>query len=57
VLIAGDDLTDESMFRLDPSLAPDLITIHVGEFDTHARYQLRTPSELRRLILAVLPEH
>jgi len=56
VLIAGDDLTDESMFRLDPSLASDLISVHVGELDTHARYQLRTPGELRRFLLAALPE-
>jgi trehalose 6-phosphate synthase/phosphatase len=50
VLIAGDDQTDESMFRLDLS---NVITIHVGDSlsDTVALYQLPTPSHFRRFLL------
>ncbi|MDB5292599.1 MAG: otsA [Phycisphaerales bacterium] len=47
VVCAGDDQTDESMFRLD---IPGLVTIKVGEGDTMARYRVATPSAFRRLL-------
>jgi trehalose 6-phosphate synthase/phosphatase len=50
VLIAGDDVTDESMFALD---LPSAITIKVGDADTRARYRVADPHELRRLLIDV----
>jgi trehalose-phosphatase len=47
VLVAGDDLTDESMYRLD---IPNLISIRIGPGETHARYWLPTPGAMRRLL-------
>lgn len=49
VLIAGDDITDESMFRLDlpESLA---LTIRVGWQDTRARLRVGSPRALRALL-------
>jgi trehalose 6-phosphate synthase/phosphatase len=48
VLIAGDDVTDESMFRLDLP-AESTITAKVGEGDTAARHRVSGPAELRRV--------
>lgn len=47
ILIAGDDVTDESRFRLD---AKNLFTIKVGEGDTRAKFRVRSPDELRRFL-------
>lgn len=51
VLIAGDDATDESMFRLE---GEDRFTVKVGEGDTRARYALRNPAALRRFLQSLL---
>ena len=48
VLVAGDDTTDESMFRLDVA---GLLSVKVGDApDTHARYRLPTPAAFRRFL-------
>jgi trehalose 6-phosphate synthase/phosphatase len=47
IVAAGDDATDESMFRLD---LRNLITIKVGEGETRGRYRLPSPESLRRLL-------
>lgn len=46
VLIAGDDTTDESMFRLELPA----ITIRVGEGQTHAQLRLADPASLRKFL-------
>ena len=51
VLVAGDDQTDESMFRLD---VPNLVTVRVGHGETRARYQLATPAAFRKFLSDVL---
>lgn len=57
VLCAGDDETDESMFRVQRS---DLISVKVGESEnTSARYLVTDPKAFRRLLteaLAKIPE-
>jgi trehalose 6-phosphate phosphatase len=51
-LYVGDDATDEDVFRLHQ---PDLLTIRVGRDETSlARYYLRAPSEMPRLIEALI---
>ncbi|MDQ3439370.1 MAG: bifunctional alpha,alpha-trehalose-phosphate synthase (UDP-forming)/trehalose-phosphatase [Planctomycetota bacterium] len=47
ILAAGDDTTDESMFRLDLA---NFITIKVGDGDTQARYRLPHPAALRTFL-------
>ncbi|HYO07942.1 MAG TPA: bifunctional alpha,alpha-trehalose-phosphate synthase (UDP-forming)/trehalose-phosphatase [Tepidisphaeraceae bacterium] len=47
ILAAGDDQTDEHMFRLD---LRNLITIKVADGDTHATYRVPTPNAFRRLL-------
>jgi trehalose 6-phosphate synthase/phosphatase len=47
ILAAGDDYTDEDMFRELPS---DSYTIKVGSGDTKARYQLKNVTEMTRLL-------
>lgn len=47
VLCAGDDYTDEDMFK---SLPEEAYTIKVGIKDTHARFQLPDVAAMRRLI-------
>ncbi len=51
ILAAGDDETDEAMFRL---AEPDDLTIRVGggTLDTMARYRVSTPGILRTLLQA-----
>jgi trehalose 6-phosphate phosphatase len=50
----GDDTTDDDVFRLHQ---PDLLTVRVGRDDSsHARLYLRAPSEIPRLIDAVICE-
>lgn len=46
-LVAGDDLTDEDMFRAAPD---DTWTVKVGSGPTQARYALRNPHEMRILL-------
>jgi trehalose 6-phosphate synthase/phosphatase len=49
VFIAGDDTTDESMFRL--GLPPDkVVTVRVGDGESAARYRVAGPAELRELL-------
>ncbi len=53
-LYVGDDVTDEDVFRLHE---PDLLTVRVGRDDaSHARLYLRAPSEIPRLIDALIGE-
>jgi trehalose 6-phosphate synthase/phosphatase len=48
VLAAGDDATDESMFRLD---LRNLVSVRVGEAeDSHAQYSVPNPAAFRRLL-------
>ena len=51
IVTAGDDLTDESMFRLD---VENLVSIKVGPGLTSARYRVRSPVELRDLLASVV---
>ena len=47
ILLAGDDTTDESMFRLELRNA---LTIKVGDKDTQAQYRLPSPASFRRFL-------
>ena len=47
ILVAGDDTTDEAMFRLDLA---NFITIKVGDADTQAHYRLPNPAALRAFL-------
>jgi trehalose 6-phosphate synthase/phosphatase len=49
VLVAGDDETDESMFRLAPH-SDTFITIRVGDGETHARFKIPTPAAMREFL-------
>ncbi len=51
VFIAGDDTTDEHMFRLQIQNA---CTIHVGHHDTQAAFRIASPKELRRFLADAL---
>jgi trehalose 6-phosphate synthase/phosphatase len=53
VLCAGDDQTDESMYRLD---LPNLITIKIGSGDTLAGISLPSPARFRRFLVEALGE-
>jgi trehalose 6-phosphate synthase/phosphatase len=48
IVVAGDDTTDESMFRLD---LRNLISIKVGDGDTQAQYRVGSPAALRSFLL------
>ena len=50
ILCAGDDQTDENMFRLDRD---DVVTIKVGEGETRAQFRVRDPAHFRALLLRV----
>ena len=50
VLIAGDDVTDEDMFRAAPQ---SCVTIKVGRGVTAATTRVRDPLELRRLLTEI----
>ena len=52
VLVAGDDVTDESMYQLE---LRNLIPINVGQRQTHAQCILPDPAALRRLLIESLP--
>lgn len=47
VLAAGDDRTDEDLFR---RAGADVLTLCIGEHDTAARFRLAGPEELRALL-------
>ncbi len=47
VVMAGDDLTDESMFALENA---GLVSIKIGEGATQARYRLPDPAALKRFL-------
>mmetsp|Transcript_34616 Transcript_34616/g.62765 ORF Transcript_34616/g.62765 Transcript_34616/m.62765 type:complete len:327 (-) Transcript_34616:237-1217(-) len=47
VLVAGDDVSDESMFQ---AAAHNFLTIKVGGADSHARFYVPNPAELRSLL-------
>lgn len=48
-LIAGDDITDEDAFRLNP----DTVSIHIGKGETAAKHTLENYLELRELLKAL----
>jgi len=47
ILLAGDDTTDESMFRLELRNA---LTIKVGDRDTQAQYRVPSPAAFRKFL-------
>ena len=47
ILCAGDDVTDESMFRLE---LPNLLTIKVGAAETAAKIRMYSPAQFRRFL-------
>jgi trehalose 6-phosphate synthase/phosphatase len=51
VVVAGDDTTDESMFRLN---LRNLISIKVGDGDTQAQYRIATPAAMRAFLLRAI---
>lgn len=56
VLAAGDDTTDEDIFRL---CGKDALTLLVGERESAARYRVPDPAAMRQLLrdwLALLPQ-
>ena len=53
VVCAGDDETDESMFR---EAGEADITIKVGEGDTHAKYTIGSPRALREILKSTISE-
>ena len=51
IVCAGDDATDEDMFRLG---MPELLSIHAGTGETRAQVSLPTPAALRDFLLDAL---
>lgn len=51
VLLAGDDVSDESMFDAAPS---DYLTVKVGAAETSARFRVESPWELRQFLAKLL---
>lgn len=49
VFIAGDDATDESMFRLELP-ATQVVTARIGDGDTHAQIRLASSFQLRQFL-------
>merc|ERR1711920_949010 len=47
VFVAGDDTSDESMFDIAP---PDFLTVKVGSAETHAKFRVNSPEDLRRFL-------
>jgi trehalose 6-phosphate synthase/phosphatase len=47
IVCAGDDVTDESMFRLE---IPNLLTIKVGAAETVAKIRIYSPAQFRRFL-------
>jgi trehalose 6-phosphate synthase/phosphatase len=54
ILAAGDDATDEDLFRDVPA---EGLTVHVGETPSIARYRLGSPRALLNLLAALLAAH
>ncbi len=52
ILAAGDDLTDEDLFRALPA---DAVTVRVGATHSHATYRVVDYLELRALLTRLLP--
>lgn len=52
-ICAGDDETDESMFRMADER---VLTIKIGEGHTAARFRMEDPAELRRFLTQLLAE-
>lgn len=52
-LVAGDDTTDESMFRLRRE---NVLSIKVGEGDSQATFRLPTPDAFRRFLVEAIGE-
>ncbi|MEP7264067.1 MAG: bifunctional alpha,alpha-trehalose-phosphate synthase (UDP-forming)/trehalose-phosphatase [Bacteroidota bacterium] len=53
VLAAGDDITDENLFRVMPSSA---YTFKVGQSPSQAIYTLNDPEELIQLLRSLIPD-
>lgn len=51
VLCAGDDQTDEGMFRLGNE---NMLSVKIGKGDTHAQYRIQDPSAFRDLLQRIL---
>ena len=51
VLCAGDDETDESMFRLD---RPEIVSLKIGSGNTHAHYTVSDPAAFRKYLKSIL---
>lgn len=51
ILAAGDDVTDEEMFR---ALPDEALTIQVGDLRSCARHRVAEPGDLRRRLAALL---
>jgi len=51
ILCAGDDETDESMFRLD---RPEIVSLKIGSGNTHAQYTLPHPAAFRKYLKSIL---
>ncbi len=47
IIVAGDDLTDESMFELN---VPRMLTIKVGSGPTQARFRVTDPAAFRKFL-------
>jgi len=47
LLAIGDDYTDEDMFK---ALPEEAITIKVGEISTLAKYNIKNPQQVRKLL-------
>jgi trehalose 6-phosphate synthase/phosphatase len=47
LLAIGDDYTDEDMFK---ALPEEAITIKVGEISTLAKYNIKNPQHVRKLL-------
>eukprot|EP00931_Biecheleriopsis_adriatica_P075091 TRINITY_DN49037_c0_g1_i1.p1 TRINITY_DN49037_c0_g1~~TRINITY_DN49037_c0_g1_i1.p1 ORF type:complete len:332 (-),score=55.11 TRINITY_DN49037_c0_g1_i1:160-1155(-) len=53
VLVAGDGVSDESMFQ---AAQHSFLTVKVGRSDTHARFCVDTPEQLRSLLWQIASE-
>ena len=53
IVVAGDDTTDVSMFRL-AAHDPRILSIHVGDGETGAHHRVRHPADLRQLLRTAL---